>query len=65
MELTMGQKRMIGRYLRDRFVDQNGRDVRFDREGAVSIMLDQMPNTNVPGRVFAGWDTDLLREARR
>lgn len=63
--LTMTERREIGRYLRTRYESTNGRNVRFADDGAVSIMLDAMPNTNQPGRIFAGWDSELLREARR
>ena len=63
--LTMTEKRMIGRYLRTRYESTNGRNVRFADDGAVSIAVDAMPNTNQPGRIFAGWDKDLLRGARR
>ena len=63
--LTMTEKRMIGRYLRTRYESTNGRNVRFADDGAVSIMVDAMPNTDQSGRIFAGWDKDLLREARR
>ena len=63
--LTMTEKREIGRYLRNRYEATGGRNVRFADDGAVSIMVDAMPNTNQPGRIFAGWDKDLLIEARR
>ena len=61
--LTMTEKREIGRYLRNRYESTNGRNVRFADDGAVSIMVDAMPNTNQAGRVFAGWDAELLKEA--
>jgi len=57
-DLTLAQKRMIGRHLRDKYTD--GSAVRFAQDGSVSIMVDEMPNTNQPGRIFAGWDTELL-----
>lgn len=63
--LTMTEKREIGRCLRNRYESTNGRNVRFADDGAVSIMVDAMPNTNQAGRIFAGWDAELLREARR
>lgn len=63
--LTMTEKREIGRYLRTRYESTNGRNVRFADDGAVSITVDTMPNTNQPGRIFVGWDSELLREARR
>jgi hypothetical protein len=63
--LTLTEKREIGRYLRTRYASTNGRNVRFAANGAVSIMVDAMPNTNQAGRIFAGWDSELLTEARR
>jgi hypothetical protein len=63
--LTMTEKREVGRYLRTRYESTNGRNVRFADDGAVSIMVDAMPNTNQAGRIFAGWDGELLTEARR
>jgi hypothetical protein len=38
--------------------------MRIAKDGAVSIIVDNMPNTNQEGRIFAGWDTELLREAK-
>lgn len=61
--LTLTEKRTVGRYLREKYEYVDGRDVRFGRDGEVTIMVDEMPNTNQPGRIFAGWDEDLLREA--
>lgn len=63
--LTMTEKREVGRYLRNRYEATNGRNVRFADDGAVSIMVDAMPNTNQAGRIFAGWDAELLKEALR
>ena len=63
--LTMTEKREIGRYLRTRYESTNGRNVRFADDGSVYITVDAMPNTSQPGRIFAGWDDELLREARR
>lgn len=63
--LTMTEKREIGRYLRTRYESTNGRNVRFTTNGEVSIVVDAMPNTNQRGRIFAGWDLELLDEARR
>ena len=63
--LTMTEKREIGRYLCTSYESTNGRNVRFADDGAVSIMVDAMPNTDQAGRIFAGWDAELLKEARR
>ena len=63
--LTITEKRTVGQYLREKYEYVNGRNVRFDRDGAVSIMVNEMPNTNQPGRIFAGWDDDLLVETKR
>jgi hypothetical protein len=61
INITMSQKRAIGRLLRERY--DGARNVRFERDGAVNVTVDEMPNTNQSGRIFAGWDIDLLREA--
>jgi hypothetical protein len=63
--LTLSEKREIGRYLRERYASTNGRNVRFADDGAVTIMVDKMPNTNQAGRIFAGWGSELLDLARR
>ena len=63
--LTMTEKREVGRYLRNRYESTDGRNVRLADDGAVSIMVDAMPNTNQAGRIFVGWDSELLTEARR
>ena len=63
--LTMTEKREVGRYLRNRYESTDGRNVRLADDGAVSIMVDAMPNTNQAGRIFAGWDSELLTESRR
>lgn len=61
--LTTNEKRIVGRHIRNRYA--GARNIRFGADGAVSVTVDAMPNTNVPGRIFAGWDTELLREVRR
>lgn len=61
--LTTSEKRIVGQHIRNRY--DGARNIRFGADGAVSVTVDAMPNTNVPGRIFAGWDTELLREVRR
>lgn len=63
--LTQSEKRLIGRYLLDHYESRGARAVRFADDGAVTVMLDEMPNTSIPGRIFAGWDCDLLKLAKR
>ena len=62
--LTITEKRLVGQYVRNYYESYNPRNVRFGDDGAVSVMVDEMPNTNQPGRIFVGWDTKLLREAK-
>jgi len=57
-ELTITQKRQIGAYLRRKYSTDSA--IKIARDGAVSIRVDQMPNTNLSGWIFAGWDTELL-----
>lgn len=61
--MKMSEKREIGRYLREYYSERGGRNVRFADDGAVSIMVDEMPNTNQAGRIFSGLDKELLTEA--
>uniref|UniRef100_A0A6M3JAA1 Uncharacterized protein n=1 Tax=viral metagenome TaxID=1070528 RepID=A0A6M3JAA1_9ZZZZ len=51
----------INAYLRARY--DGCRNIRHDGDGAVTCTVDRMPNTNTPGRIFAGWARDLLWEA--
>ncbi len=61
--LTLVEKRLIGRYLR---TDYTGvRNLRFGADHAVHMTIEKCPGTGRPGRVFAGWDTELLRDAQR
>lgn len=62
--MKLSEKREIGKHLRSKYEYTNGRNVKFANNGSVTIMVDQMPNTNKPGRIFAGWDDELLKEAR-
>lgn len=62
--LTLLEKRKVGRYLRDKYAYTDGRNVRFASDGLVTIMVDEMPNTNEQGRIFAGWDDELLQASQ-
>ncbi len=61
--MTMTEKRKISRYLRDYYSDSDPKNVRFADDGAVTVHVDPMPNTDQAGRIFAGWDTELLAQA--
>lgn len=61
--LTLSEKRKIGKYVRGQYEYTNGRNVRFEPNGAVTIVVDQMPNTNEGGRIFVGWGVNLLKDA--
>jgi len=62
--MTKSEKKQIRTYVERKFEYINGRDVRIHADGSVSVQVDTMPNTNQPGRIFAGWDTELLREVQ-
>ena len=62
--MEKSEKQQIRRYVEDQYTHVNGRDVRCHADGSVSVSVDAMPNTNTPGRIFAGWDTELLRAAK-
>ena len=55
--------RLINRMLRSQFA--GCRNIRHGKDGAVACTVDRMPNTNQGGRIFAGWNTDLMNEAKR
>ena len=63
MKVSLQEARLIGQYLRaqhDYIVGQ----IHIDNDGAVTAIADPMPNTNQRGRIFCGWDTELLKEAQ-
>ena len=63
--LTLKQKRAISKFVRENLESRNPRNprnVRFGDDGAVTVMVDAMPNTNKAGRIFAGWDTQLIKQ---
>lgn len=62
MSLTKTQKDQVRTLVLNRYEDRGGKSVEIAADGAVSVHVDEMPNTNQAGRIFAGWDTDLLRE---
>jgi hypothetical protein len=59
--MKRSEKIRINAMLRDRY--EGCRNIRYGEDGAVTCTVDEMPNTNQPGRIFAGYDKDLLREA--
>ena len=52
--------------IRDRITDLSDSyeagTVRIGADGAVSVIADPMPNTNERGRIFVGWDTEVLSD---
>lgn len=62
--MNKSAKQQIRDYVEHQYAYINGRNVRCHADGSVSVHVDAMPNTNDPGRIFAGWDTELLRAAR-
>jgi hypothetical protein len=42
--------------------DYESGTVRIMHDGMVTVIADPMPNTNERGRIFVGWDTDIMRE---
>ena len=64
--MTKSEKQQIRRYVEDQWAHVNGRNVRCHADGSVWVYVDAMPRTNnQPGRIFAGWDTWLLRDAKQ
>lgn len=61
--MTRKQRALVGGLVLRRYAHVGGSRVRVAADGAVSVFVDRMPNTDCPGRIFAGWDVNLLREA--
>jgi len=61
--MTRKQRALVRELVLRRYAYIGGSRVQVAADGAVSVYVDRMPNTNFPGRIFAGWDIDLLREA--
>jgi hypothetical protein len=64
MKMTKSEKQQIRDYVKSQWAHVNGRNIRCHTDGSVTVLVDAMPNTNTPGRIFAGWDTELLRAAK-
>lgn len=62
--LTRAEKATVRAYIMDYFAGREARDVRIHADGSVTVYVGTMPNTNQPGRIFAGWAHDLLRAAQ-
>ena len=58
------RKKQIRDYVERQYAHVDGRNVRCHADGSVTVSVDAMPNTNQPGRIFAGWDTELLEAAK-
>lgn len=61
--MTRKEKQIIRGKVERQYAYVDGRDVRIHKDGAVSVYVDEMPNTNQAGRIFSGWDTEILRAA--
>lgn len=61
--MTISEKRKVGAYLRAKYDTTS--QIHIAQDGAVSIHVAQMQNTNQAGWIFAGWDTELLADSRR
>lgn len=61
--MTRKQRALVGGLVLRRYAHAGGSRVRVAADGAVSVFVDRMPNTDCPVRIFAGWDINLLREA--
>ena len=62
--MKKSEKQQIRDYVESQYAHVNGRNVRCHADGSVWVYVDKMPRTNEPGRIFAGWDTWLLRDAQ-
>ena len=59
-KMTRQEKIKINAYLRERY--EGCRNIRYEGD-RVFCTVDRMPGTNDQGRIFAGWDVDLLAMA--
>ena len=59
-EMTIKEKIKINAYLRELY--EGCRNIKYEGD-RVFCTVDRMPNTNDHGRIFAGWDVDLLAMA--
>ena len=62
--LSRADKATIRAHVLAYYADRDARDVRIHADGSVTAYVDAMLNTNQSGRMFCGWDCNLLREAR-
>lgn len=62
--MKKSEKQQIRDYVMAKYAHINGRNVRCHADGSVTVHVDAMPNTNDQGRIFVGWDTELLRAAQ-
>jgi hypothetical protein len=62
--MKKSEKQQIRDYVMAEYAHINGRNVRCHADGRVSVRVDAMPNTTQAGRIFVGWDTELLRAAK-
>lgn len=62
--MTRNEKATIREYILDYYSNKSPEGVRIAADGAVTVQVDPMPNTNQAGRIFAGWDTELIRTAQ-
>lgn len=65
LTMTREEKKLIRDYVEIEYEHSNGRNVRIQADGSVTVQVDAMPNTNhQAGRIVAGKDTDILRGAK-
>lgn len=60
MKLTQSQKKQVRQLAVAEYAHLNATSPRIAKDGAVSVHVDAMPNTNQAGRIFVGWDVDFL-----
>jgi len=69
--MTKTEKTAVRNYVASCYKSRNGRNVRIMGNGAVRVTVDgngaQMRNgrDQTAGEIFAGWDSELLREVER
>lgn len=61
--MTRAEKDKIRKHVKA--IYESAENIRIQQDGSVTAQVDPMPNTNQAGRIFCGWDTELLKEANR
>ena len=60
--LNRADRITVNKFLRETY--PGARNISYEEDGAVTCTVDEMPGTNKGGRIFAGWDDELLKHIK-